>query len=80
MTRGRSVREAEMTGAEMTGADMAWGRDGLGSKCLGAEMVWGRSICKSFQGINFAATLSLPNALLLRWCGLHILPTILFIT
>ena len=27
--------------------------------------------------INFAATLCLPNALLLRWCGFHILPTIL---
>ena len=33
---------------------------------------------KCFQGIDFAATLCLPNALLLRWCGLHILPTILF--
>ena len=27
-----------------------------------------------------AATLCLPKALLLRWCGIHILPTILFIT
>ena len=32
-----------------------------------------------FKGLDFAATLCLPNALLLRWCGLHILPTTLFI-
>ena len=44
MTRGRSVGEAEMTGAEVTGAEVTGtrlfgaevsrGRNGLGPKCL----------------------------------------------
>ena len=29
---------------------------------------------------RFCCYMCLPNALLLRWCGLHILPTLLFIT